>query len=250
MATGLKYNKDEFVNLRFRVDEVDILTYDPKFSFPEIAYYPELSNKKLLAGLTVNQLYGKIFAYMVFAYDPTSPFVRFNDSIIKRKVESMEAVGISKTKAGKYDLFIERIMTNMDEEVNRMIIRFLKLLRNSAWAILVSYQETLYRQLDQLRSGSADKDKDTIANTQILSKEIESLTFTFLSGDTTGNIVESLYDAIEIENLALKPEDIAAISFAKEKPQLFNPYTDKTKKIQDYIAEHFRNLEKYEEKHK
>ena len=250
MATGLKYHKEEFVNLRFRVDEVDVLTYDPRVSFPEIMHYPELSDTKLIQGLLKSNLYGKMFSYIVFAYDPTSPFVRFNDSIIKRKVERMEVCGIRKKKDGKYEAEIEHVMINMNEEVNRMIIRYLKLVKNSDWAILSSYQETLFRQLDQLRSGSADKDKDTIANTQTLSKEIASLQFNFLAGDNRGNLLESLYDAIEIERLALKPEDIAAISFMKEKPELFNPYNEKGKKVSDYINEHFRNLEKYEEKNK
>ncbi len=247
---GLKYNKDEYQKLRFRVDEVDVLSYDPIISFPEIKYYPELSDSNLISGLVMNNLYGQIFAWIVYAYDPTSPYVRLNDGIIKRKTEAMEAVGISKNKNGKYDQFIERILTNGNEEVNRMIIRFLKLVRNSQWAILSTYQETLYRQLDELRSGSAEKDKDTISNTQTLSKEIDELQLTFLTNDDSSYLREALYDAIEIENLALKPEDIARLALMKENPHLFNPYTDDKRPIKDFIAEHFAELVEYEKTHK
>jgi hypothetical protein len=247
---GLKYNKDEYKKLRFRVDEIDVLSYDPRVSFPEINYYPELSDKALISGLVMKNMYGQIFAWIVYAYDPTSPYVRLNDGIIKRKTEAMEAVGISKNKNGKYDDNIERILINKDEEVNRMIIGFLKRVRNSQWAILCSYQETLYRQLDELRSGSAEKDKDTISNTQILSKEIEELQFTFLTNDNSDTLREALYDAIEIENLALKPEDIARLALMKENPHLFNPYIDDKRPIKDFIAQHFAELMEYEKTHK
>ena len=87
-------------------------------------------------------------------------------------------------------------------------------------------------------SGEADKDGDVIKNTQVLRDEISKIEQHLLMADNTESMRLALYDSIENENLALKPEHIALLTQMNEEPATYNPYTDDKRDIIDFVISH------------
>lgn len=238
----MSYEKREFEKLKFRVDLVDVPSYEPTQSFPEIRFYPEFMQKEYLASVP-SHYYGRTFAYIVYAYDPTSPFVRYNSNILKRKKDAAKYVFTSE----KNVTYIENLILNENDSVNRMISRFLRILKNSNWETLVSYQETLRVQLEMLRKGKDldEKAAETlIKTTTSLRREIEILEKDFLVNDDNYNLRSVLYDIVETEDLDLTPERVAIKAKIGEKPSLFNPYDREIHKkdIKDFIRDNMEKL--------
>ncbi len=254
--TKYKYTENDFKGMRFRVDKIDVNTYDPRKSFPEIKIYYEYTDDFLKREKDILQNFGKIFAYIVFAYDMKSPFVIHNTSILKRKKEALLAAGFTENRIGRFPRIAEKLISNESPIMARMIIRFVRLLRSSAYATLVGYQEALYRQTQVLILGGVEEKKNAnitlrkntgkeeqtaVQITQQLTKHIEELTSKLLVHDTEGKILSSLYDSIETDDLNCTPEEIAAQIHIGETPKLYNPVEDE-KKIEDWIRLHLENL--------
>ena len=73
----VKYSEEEYVNMKFRVDKIDVNATDPIQYFPELKFYPEFSDEKLIRELLEKNIFNKIFIYIVYSTDINSPYVRY-----------------------------------------------------------------------------------------------------------------------------------------------------------------------------
>lgn len=245
MAKITDYSESDYVKMRFRVDKVNPDSCDPVKNFPEISRNEIFVSEEFAGQLVDLDIYGNVFTYVVLAYDPNSPFVRFNDNVLKRKRDAAKAAGFNVVEeTQKFSEITENIICNRNAIVNRMITEYLRMLKNDDWALLVSYQEMLYSQLEHLREGLEEGEavngsnyRNILNNTQTLSKAIKVLENDILEKDTSRDILEALYDTIETDKLDLRPEDIANKIVMKEHPDLFNPYLDDERSVEEFIEE-------------
>jgi len=256
------YTEKDFSEMRFRVDKVDIMTYQPLVSFPELNIYSEFSEETMISSKEslLKREFPKVFAYIVFAYDMKSPCVTHNIGLLSRKKEALLLAGFKEDKkTGKFCQIAEKLVANDIEEVNRMIIRFLRILKNPTYETLQSYYQSLHRQNYELMSGmSPNKDgeyapltsadhKRLVENTKVLNDEIRELTSLLMSGDDDDNILNSLYDSIETDDTNITPEQIARKLYFEENLKLFNPY-ESDDSIEDFILRHKKEASSYTDK--
>lgn len=253
------FQEKDFERLEFRIDKVDILSYNPNNSFPKINKYPEfrqdVTNK-------IGGEYRNVFAYIVYTYDYRSPFVIFNDNLQKRKRASLLNSGFKKGDNDKYSKLAEDILLNKNKVVNRMIIRYLRILKNDDWMTLVGYQEALARQTETMLTGQKEEISESgqsimtdidpldysriIQNVKSLRDNIKSLRMDFLTNDDNENLIDAIYDSIEYETLILTPEQYANQVYIGENPKLFNPYTQ-DKSIEEYILDNINKANKQQQ---
>lgn len=101
-------------------------------SRPEFAQFP-----------TTNR--NKVIKYVVYSYDPESPFVKNSSlDLLKRKESAAVAAGFERhKKTGEFDPFIIDIFEMKNEEVNNMIFSYLKMVNNYTW-IQITTDEQLF----------------------------------------------------------------------------------------------------------
>lgn len=233
------FNKTDFDNLLFPVHLVDLKNCDVHRQFPDLVYYPEFS-KENFEKLPKRFKPAQILAYIAFTYDINSPYVKVYDHLIKRKKQAANAALFDKRATGEFVPDAEIIISNKNDVVNAMIIRYLRIIKNSKWSSLISYLEALSATELVLITPMAYH-KERVANLQMnitIRKEVEILQKEFLCNDESGDIIKELYSAIEDVELAT-PEFIAFKMFKKEHLELFNPYTNKIplKKVMELIKE-------------
>ena len=220
-----EFLKSDFEKLRFRVDLIDVLNCDILHSFPEIRYFPEFSEGICTSlGLKFSQ----VFAYICLAYDMNSPYVKKYDDIIKRKKTVADAVLFRRKQSGDFIPEVNKLISCEFPEVNRMIIRFCRMLKSDEWTSHITYQEAKKNaELLLLDPKLESQDKKTNFDISVkLRKEIQELKQYFLADDANRNLVNSLYDAIDEEEL-MTPEFVALKDFQREHLELFNPYVNK-----------------------
>lgn len=247
------FDKRDFQDMRFRVDEVDVLTYNPLRSFPELKKYPEFS-KTIIESLQPDA--GKMFAYVAYCYDFKSPYVMNSDNIVKRKKEALLASGFKQDENNRFSELAEQILANRHPKVNAMIVRYVRILKSSSWMTLVGYEETLAKHILWMTSGQMEKDGETvdieptaykavINNTETLKDLIDKLRSELLSGDNNPDLQKAVYDSIEMDDLNITPEEIAMHQFMGENPKLFNPYKEELT-IEEFIQKHVKTAERYD----
>lgn len=221
------FNKTDFDNLLFKVHLVDLKNCDIHKQFPDLIYYPEFS-KANFEKLPRRFSPAQILAYIAYVYDINSPYVKVYDHLIKRKKQAANAALFDKRVTGEFVPDAEVIISNRNSIVNAMIIRYLRVLKNSKWSSLISYYEALSSSELALISPMTES-KERAANLTMnitLRKEIELLEKEFLGKDDGGDIIKELYNAIEDVELST-PEFIALKQFKKENIELFNPYINR-----------------------
>lgn len=220
-----EFNKSDFEKLRFRVDLIDLLETDILHVFPELKYREEFSPSNLVEASSKHAKIGQILAFIVYVYDFNSPYAKkYNDDILKRKKVVADAVLFGRNPLGEFYTPVTNIIQCKNDTVNKMIICFLRILKNQYWSSLCTYQEAL-RISEACLLNPEIESKDKKANLEMaitLRKEIAQIQQSFLV-DGNSNLESALYDAIEDEELAT-PEFIALKLFQKEKPMYFNPY--------------------------
>lgn len=193
-------------------------------SQPKLKQWSEFTKFELPLGMA--NCRDNIVAYVALCYDIGSPFVAEFKSITRRKILAAEDAKLPKN-GGKFTTNVEKILSNEVESVNHMIIRYLRLLKNIEWATYITYLDSLFTQLNALRTNTEGSDtKHIIANTKSLREAISELEASFLADDTNRNLRTTMYDVIENEELGLRPEDIAKkIRENGNKVSVINPVT-------------------------
>jgi hypothetical protein len=167
--------------------------------------YPEF-NDEIPTNLKLSK--NKIIKYIVYVYDKYSPLHKITE-IMGRKIIAAELAGFNK-KGGKFGGNIEKMLLCEIPQINKMIVRYCRIQKDSDWSVRVAYEDSLYSQLEAIRNSQEGKDvKDIILNTDTLRSKISDLDKILLEGDDNENLVFDIYDTIENETLELKPEDMA-----------------------------------------
>jgi len=93
-----------------------------------------------------------VIRYVVYAYDPESPFVKNSTSeLSKRKEAAADAAGFERNKrTGLFAANVTELMELRNEEVNRMVICYLKMLHNYTWTQIVTYEQLFWEYISLL----------------------------------------------------------------------------------------------------
>jgi len=220
----MQYKEQDYAGLAWRVDKLNLNMNTVKEIsgiIPQITLYKEFEFP-----LDVKIPLAKIVAYIVYAYDSNSPFVKeYATSIAKRKKHAAEEAGFPVNKQGEFDTDAEKIIINKSEVVNAMIISFLKSRKSIQWSLIMTFHDAIYTQMRALINNTAGSDSShIIKNIDELEAKIKASQKDLTSGDNNDNLVLSLYDVIENEALELRPEDIARKMRAGINPIPFTPY--------------------------
>lgn len=176
--------------------------------FPQLSKYPEFSTDNMYH---VKKRYNeaKILKWIILCYDIKSDF-REVTNVYKRKIDSALSAGFEKGPDGYiYPSYI-RAINGDDQVVNKWIIRYCRIQHSAKFSKLCVYEDELYRDLQGLKDlTEPNARRIAIQNINNLESEVGVLQREFLAGDETKNIVDELYNHVEIEQLELTPEDIA-----------------------------------------
>ena len=164
--------------------------------------------------------FNKIFKWIVFVYDMNSPFQKIND-IIKRKVEVARYVKLFED-ANDISDDVKKILLNEDKIANRMLIAYVRMHRESKYAVVVALEQKFYNDL--LISQEGKKVNPAIEITQ---KKLEEARSDLFSHDNTSKLRQEFNEYMEEERIdAIRPEIIADLILEGKKPILEEETTD------------------------
>lgn len=181
--------------------------------FPILTKYPEFGKRiKAKEGdEPIEALHNrtKLIKYIIFAYDPNSPFQVIEDTLDRRAEAALEA-GYETTNK-KFPDAVDMMIRCIWPEVNRMIIRYCMMNHPDDYTILVVYQERLRKELEALSAPEVDtKDvKQIILNIRAFEYEINLKKDRLLAGNQDTFINRTLFEYMESKKLGLTPEDIS-----------------------------------------
>lgn len=197
---NLTYSKKDFEGLRFPIGDIQAQGSVLK-NCQEMDRYPEF---KMTVGKTplppkdyegpelprYTIAQSDILRYVAFVYDKNSPY-QAEKNLNKRKVQVMEEIGWLRDDDGKWlDGRLQDIIERKNKTVNRMIVRYVRLIDDMAYQRLVAGLE-LYS--DHASNISESSSGDPIADSKVksvlynemgsLQISIENLANEVFSGD-------------------------------------------------------------------
>ncbi len=135
--------KDGFNRLKIPVHTVEF-GQDIVDKFRELQQYVEFSKYP-------HKDRNFVIRYVVYAYDPESPFVKNSASeLSKRKEAAADEAGFERNKkTGKFTDEVYEMMDFKKEEVNNMIFCYLRILNNYTW-VQITTDEQLFWEYTKL----------------------------------------------------------------------------------------------------
>ncbi len=203
----LEFQKSDFEKLMFRVDDMPDKV-DPVEYFPKLKKWREFSPQRTWSKTLKN----KIFKWIVLMYDKESPFRAKIGDARKRRFEVAKYVKLV-TDFNLIDPKVESVLRGNDAEVNRMVIAYARMHRNSLYALVIGLDDMFYEDLFQVKMGNTVKKQ--ITTTQ---RELETSITELLNQDNDAQLRWELALVMEEERLEIRPEDIAEIFASGKKP--------------------------------
>jgi len=186
---------------------------DLRKRFPDFNDYPEFTTP-------IRGDFNEVIRYIVAVYDRRGLRI-YEENLNKRKKIAAELIGWKMTD-GKFRKMHQEIMDGKDRVVNAMIIRFLKLHRSVEYATLVAYEEAYFNMLSKMMTEDISKsDHETFMK---IEQEVIKRSADFFNGDTNKGLQNDLIEAIELDKLEFRPEDIARKLREGKEPVDYNPY--------------------------
>jgi len=204
----MEYIKSDFEGMLLNVYAVG-QTVDLVRRFPILSKYEEFS-VKLRPGLDRN----KVIRYFVYAFDKNSPLLAIND-IMERRWEAARLAGFPLTGRSKHNTTIDMMLRSLIPAVNHMIIRYCILLNDINYSVMVTYEDSLVKELKRLidfddnADKAGEKKKDLINNINVLKNNIAELRDEFLSRNVDYFLTRSLMEFGEAKTINLSPEKYA-----------------------------------------
>lgn len=213
-------NKEDFE--RCLVNPFDLLKADNV-----IEEYPLFKTYKTFSEpIKEEVILNRVLAYIVCVYDKNSPF-QTHDNIIRIKSDAAELCNFpraSNSETKYYKDYMDIISCN-NQTVNAMIISYCRIQGSFEWTELVTYRDKFFNMTLQLQNtGDASEEKTIIANIKSIKSIYKEVYDDFLSNDRNKNLEATAIDAIEMEILGLRPEDIAQSLQAGKDPVNIKPY--------------------------
>jgi len=192
-------NKD-FDGLLYSVNLLKENT-NPLKVFPKLRKWPEFRSCK-----DPVIKFNKIFKWIVLTYDMNSPFKKIDD-VIKRKLEVAKYVKLFDDNANIPE-DVRKILLNEDKKVNRMIIAYARMHRESKYSLILGLEHKFYEDLLANQNGSTTI-KPPLENTQ---RNLENAITDLLNQDHNTLLKHEFYEYIEDERLDnIRPEGIAQL---------------------------------------
>lgn len=174
-----------------------------------------------------------IIKYVVSCYDKESPVVDENRKRwTLRKKSASTFAGLFQLPKDKLD-DVDLILYARNDEINKVIVRYLSLLYDRDFLMYAVYSELLINQSEQLLRFNFDKPSDTARakqNVETLQADLNALEDKVFSGGDVRQLKNVLYgESHKFMVSELRPENIVS---KKEKGQPLvdiNPYGDRYK---------------------
>ena len=217
-----EFTKKDFEKVNFKPSDIDAGTHIFR-RFPVLSLHPEMKVK-----LKAVSFY-KVIKYIFFLYQINSPFLSISN-LKKRKITAAIQADFGRDSEGEFTEPYLNMLLGKNSDFNMMALCFCRIQKSTVFSRLVVFHEALYSELQIMKGFENDKemkpaDKKIIReNIQSLSTDIENLTQELLFEDDNKYLVSEVFEEIEMENLALKPEDIAAKLRSGENPVMIFPY--------------------------
>lgn len=155
----------------------------------------------------------KVIRYIILMYDMYTEMGQIFPDIFLRKREVAQLAGFEmKKKAGikKFHPDVSQFLVNKNQFTTQMILRYVRMFNNPDYITYVSYWTMLTDQvLASMDPGDAQDVGRIRKNIQDLNRDISVLTTSIFKGDSSRELIKSLYASMEEEQLRLRPEDIA-----------------------------------------
>jgi len=177
-------------------------------AFPILTKYDEF--KARLEKYNLNK--DKVIRYIAYAFDKNSPLMNVLD-IMERRFLALELAKFKKDKNGNFSKKVELMVHSGIPEVNRMVIRYCLFTGDTEYSVLVTYEDSLIKELDNLMNfddnDPTDKKSVVISNIANLKKLIKELKNEIFSNNTDAFLLRSLSEFTEAQRLELSPEYFA-----------------------------------------
>ena len=171
--------------------------------YPVLGLYPELDPK--MKKLAVN----KVLRYVMYMYDKGSPLITKIDGIYKQKIEAATLAGFKMRPSGTFDEEVNEMMVGYNHQVNHMIVRYLRLMRDEEFMQFRIYKEKLYTSLQKMQEIDDPKILASIISVnKSLTAVIDQIKVDFFRPGDAKQLIEVLYEQAEFEDLELTPEHI------------------------------------------
>ena len=150
----LEFQSTDFERLMFRIDEMND-NVDPVKHFPRLQKWPEFAPKGKGWSIVIKN---KIFRWIVLMYDKESPFRAKIDDPMKRKLEVAKYVKLIKNFT-VIDPEVKEIIRGENGNVNKMIVAYIRMHRNSQYALVVGLENMFMRIYLRFRTGKLPENK-------------------------------------------------------------------------------------------
>lgn len=169
----------------------------------------------------------KIFAYMALIWDTNSPLQIVTD-IIRKKSEASIICGFEMANNGKMQSEYMGIIECRNEVVNAMCIQYGRLQRSEDWVEYCIYLDKFYNLCIQLQNETKpDQEKIIMQNIKVNKDARAKVYSDFTLNDFNKALKNQIIDEIELEQIALRPENIALKMLNGEEPVNIKPYGSK-----------------------
>lgn len=203
----MEYISKDFENLLLNAYNIPIGNSLFK-AFPILTKYDEF---KMKLDRLVKE---KVLRYIIFAFDRNSPLIGIND-ILERRVEAATLAGFM-IKDRKFKPQVDKMIRGLIPEVNHMIIRYCMFLGDTDYTILITYEDSLIKELQALidfdnAKSANDEDRkekkgEILRNIDSLRLNIKKLKEEFLARNIDYFLTRSLHEFSESQKFELSPE--------------------------------------------
>lgn len=185
--------------------DVSVLMFDP-WSKETVSRLEENDEFKQPFGIDKQ----KVISYIILVYDLKTQLRKEYPFFNQRKVVAAELAGFPKKKDGKFTVEYENVLIGKNERVNKAISKYIRLFYNPKYLMLVYYWSILSLEFENINNKKESSDfKNTIANIEKLEAKIVECEEFLYGGQEQRDAVQALYEEVEKEKLAIRPEDIA-----------------------------------------
>lgn len=196
----MQYKEVDFQGMMFNVFPLPMST-DLFEAFPALASYEEFY------GICPGLQKANVFRYIFYVYDKQSPLTKFfGDNILKRKYEGALLAGFKLNENKRFSDHIEAMIKCEYSEVNRMIIRFLRMQGDHDFSYLSALVDGFYMELPNIQGGDVRNSEKV----DKMKKRIEELQKSLTNNDNTKRLIVDIYKFIDDEQkIPYRPESIA-----------------------------------------
>ncbi len=205
------------------------------FDFTGYLYDPTLPDRDLISALEKFPEFkvhiskhisrATVIRYIIMMYDFNTEMPEYFPDYMVRKREVARISGFKLRDGDRFREEVEDILIGENQQVNDMIVRYVKLFENPDYVTYVSYWSMLNAEVvKSLAANDAKEVKIIRENIDKLRQTIGELSREIFKGDDSKSLRRALYRGMERDKLGIRPEEKAEM-FAPpgERLQLLRP---------------------------